>query len=93
MLANVKTSLLFFLNDCFFAMNTGIDWWALLGSKNPAAERNILLATRQVIAGCEGVSRIDSVKAVLNPASRSVQIFYSIDTIFTRNLHGFATLR
>lgn len=90
--ANVKTSLLFFLNDCFFAMTTGIDWWNLLGAKNPAAEQNILLNTRKVIANCYGVTKIASVRVAFDSLSRSLQVFYTVDTIFSRNVTGFVQL-
>lgn len=85
--ANIKTSLLFFLNDCFFAMDTGIDWWNLLGGKNPTAKANILLQTRQTIIQCEGVVRINSVDARLD-ANRRLLISYNIDTIYSRNVTG-----
>lgn len=91
-MANVKTSLLFFLNDCFFALNVGIDWWNLLGQKNPAAEQNILLETRKTIAGCYGVTKINSVRAVFTSGTRRLQIYYSINTIFTRNVNGVVQL-
>jgi hypothetical protein len=86
--ANLKTSLLFFLNDCFFAMTTGIDWWNLLGSKNPAAKNNILLQTRQAIIQAEGVVRINSVDVQLSTTARRVTISYNIDTIYSRNVTG-----
>ena len=90
--ANVKTSLLFFLNDCFFAMTTGIDWWNLLGAKNPVAEQNILLNTRKVIANCYGVTKIASVRVAFDSFTRSLQVFYTVDTIFSRNVTGFVQL-
>lgn len=86
--ANIKTRLLFFLNDCFFAMSTGIDWWNLLGTKNPAALNNILIQTRQVIASSEGVVRINSVTVDFNSANRSVTINYNIDSIYSRGVTG-----
>lgn len=86
--ADVRTALRFFLNDCFFAMSTGIDWWNLLGAKNPTAKNNILLQTRQTIITREGVVRINSVDATIDSARRSVTIRYSIDTIFSRNVTG-----
>lgn len=86
--ADIKTALLFFLNDCFFAMTTGIDWWNLLGSKNPAAKNNILLQTRQTIISREGVVRINSVEARIDAARRRITINYNIDTVFSRNVTG-----
>lgn len=90
--ANIKTRLLFFLNDCFFAMSTGIDWWNLLGTKNPAAQNNILIQTRQVIASSEGVVKINSVEVNFDSASRNLTIKYNIDSVFSRNVTGSVTL-
>jgi hypothetical protein len=80
--ANLKTRLLFFLNDCFYAMSTGIDWWNLLGSKNPSAQAQILLATRQTIIESEGVVRINSVDVSVNPVTRKATLNYDILTIY-----------
>ena len=84
--ADIKTSVLFFLNDCFFALTVGIDWWNLLGSKNPAAKNNILLQTRQAIVQVEGVVRINSVTATVNPVTRHLTLGYSVDTVFSRSV-------
>lgn len=86
--ADVKTSLLFFLNDCFFAMNTGVDWWNLLGAKNPTAQNNILLQTRTAILGVNGVVRINSVDSRVDAATRRVTINYNLDSVFTRRVAG-----
>ncbi len=87
--ADIKTALLFFLNDCFFAMTTGIDWWNLLGSKNPAARNNIILQTRRTIASREGVVRINSVDAVIDTSDRCIRISFNIDTLFSQGVTGF----
>lgn len=86
--ADLKTSLLFFLNDCFFSMSTGIDWWNLLGSKNPAAQTQIVLATREVIVKTEGVVRIVSVEVSVNAVTRKATIKYVIDTLYSTNVTG-----
>lgn len=89
--ADIKTALLFFLNDCFFAMNVGVDWWNLLGAKNPAAKNNILLQTRQAIITREGVVRINSVDATVDVRTRRITVTYSIDTLYSRNVSGSVT--
>lgn len=89
--ANIKTSLLFFLNDCFFAMTTGIDWWNLLGAKGAAAKNNILLQVRQVIAQCEGVVRINSVEVVPDSVTRRVTLKFNVDSLYSRNVTGTVT--
>lgn len=83
--ANIRTRVLFFLNDFFAAMNQGIDWNNLLGSKNPQALQNILLQTRATIANSYGVVKINSVKAETDPRSRQATLTFDIDTIFTQN--------
>lgn len=90
--ADIRTSLLFFLNDFFAAMSTGIDWWNLLAAKNPVAQANITLQTRQAIITREGVVRINSVEAIMDTTRRTLTLRYNIDTIFTRNVLGFVNL-
>lgn len=85
-IADVKTSLQFFLNDCYFAMSTGIDWWNLLGAKNPAARNNIILQCRQAIAQRQGVVRINSVSAVTDAETRKLRVVFNIDTIYSANV-------
>ncbi len=86
--ADIKTSLLFFLNDCFFAMTTGVDWWNLLGAKNPAAQVNIVLQTRAAIVSREGVVRVNSVDVVVNRITRRATIRFNLDSIYSRNVSG-----
>lgn len=87
-MADIKTSLLFFLNDFFAAMNVGVDWWNLLGGKNPAAQNGILLQTRQAIIGVEGVVRINSVVTQMDSVNRRLTLLYNVDTIFSRGVIG-----
>lgn len=78
---NIKTRLLSFLNNCFFDMNSGIDWFRFLGTR--ASEQEIVLACRGVILQSFGVIRINRLSvSVLN---RRIQIEFNIDTVFTTN--------
>lgn len=85
---DIKTAVLFFLNDFFAAMSTGIDWWNLLGSQNPAAKANILLQTRAAIISREGVVQINSATITVDPSTRRARVFFNIDTIYSRNVTG-----
>jgi hypothetical protein len=85
---NIATRLRSFLNDCFWATDFGVDWWNLLGTKNPVAQQNIILQTRAMIADSFGVVRINSVVAETDRSTRRLTIRYNVDTIFTRNLTG-----
>lgn len=81
---NLKTRLLSFLNDCFFAINEGIDWFNHLGAKDRAV---ILLDVKKVINSTEGVKRINSVDYFEN-SSRNLTIRYNIDTIYSTSISG-----
>ena len=79
---DIVTALKTFLGECFFATDAGVDWWNLLGGKD---QTNLLLQTRQVISSREGVTRINSVQAILDRTTRRIAISYNIDTIYSRN--------
>lgn len=85
---DVYTRLLSFLNDCFWALDFGIDWWNLLGGKNPAAQAQILVQTRQMIISGFGIARIESVNAVINSKTRNLIVSYLIDTIYSTSIKG-----
>lgn len=90
--ADIGTSLKMFLNDCFFALDVGIDWWNLLGAKNPAAQNEITLQCRKTIATVEGVVRINSVEPIFDSTNRRLIVTYNIDTVYSQNVAGSVTL-
>lgn len=90
--ANIRTRLLVFLGECFFALDAGVDWWNLLGGKNPQAQAGIILQCRTIIAASYGVVRINQVQAQLNTRTRRLTVTYDINTIFTRNLSSSVNL-
>jgi len=79
---NLKTRLLSFLNDCFFAIREGIDWLNHLGAKD---REIILLDVRKVINSTDGVRNIKSVDFFEN-SDRKLIINYNIDTIYSTNV-------
>jgi len=83
---NIKTKLMVFLGECFFALNDGIDWWNFIGGKNPAAQAGIILQSRQIIAKAYGVVRVKSVNAVL--INRRLAVTYAITDIYSRVVTG-----
>lgn len=85
---NVATRLRSFLNDCFWAMGAGVDWWNLLGAKNPSAQIAIVLQCRTVIAGSFGIVRINAVQASTDSVTRLLGTRYDVDSIYTRNLRN-----
>lgn len=80
---DISTALKVFLGECPWATDAGVDWWNLLGGKDQV---NLLLQTRQVIASRDGVTKITSVEAFLDRATRRLAVTYKVDTIYSRNL-------
>lgn len=79
-LLNVKTRVLSFLGDCFFATDEGIDWFNLLDYNKQAKLENDVQNT---IVNTDGVVNINSVD-VSYGANRSIIISYNLDTIYTQ---------
>lgn len=68
-----------FLGDCFFALEDGIDWWNLLGSKNVIG---LKLAINTRIANTQDVTRLIEVSSELDE-NRDLGINYSVDTVYS----------
>ena len=84
--ADIKTALLVFLGECFFALQAGVDWWNLTGGKNPAAQAGIILQCRTVILGRSGVVAVNSVTPTL--VGRRLSVAYNINTIYSKSVTG-----
>ena len=78
---DVRTSILSFFKDCWFAPNAGLDWLRLLGSKS--TEQEIALSVRGAILKCQGVTKVNSIDLVYN--NRKLSVSYNINTIFSTN--------
>lgn len=77
---SIQTKLLFFLNDCFFATNRGIDWFNLLGGKNQAL---LNLQVSATILNAPGVLNMLQLSINLINLTRALTIVYSVNTIYT----------
>lgn len=84
---NVKTRLLSWLNDCFFALSEGIDWYNRLGSKNQQALLEMDL--RRSVAQSEGVTGILSFDTSLT--DRNFDASYEITTRYSRSFRDSIT--
>lgn len=78
---NVKTRLLSFLNDCFFDMNAGLDWFTYFGTPNQSQQ--ITLRSKAVILQSYGVVSVNNISSNNNRQVRSLGLQYNINTIFT----------
>lgn len=85
---NVQTRILSWLNDCFFALEEGIDWYNRLGSKN---QRELVEDDlRRIILQSEGVTGLIEFDTILN--NRNLQVQYSISTIYTASFQNSVTI-
>lgn len=80
---NIKTRLLSFINNCFFDMAAGIDWFTYLGL--PGKQQQTLLSIRANILQAYGVVSINSVTLNLNDQTRTANITFNISTIYSQN--------
>lgn len=81
---NIKTRVLSFLGDCFFATGEGIDWWNLLDYNKQEEAENAVMST---IADTPDVVKINNVETSLN-ASRKMTFSYDIDSTYSSNFQN-----
>ena len=79
---NIKTRLLSFYNDCFFAPTDGIDWFTFLGSKSVSGLKNTIAKT---ILNTVGVYSLNELEVSLSE-TRELNVKYSVTTIWNENL-------
>lgn len=82
LMLNLQTRLNSFLNDCFFAVEDGLDWFNLLGSKD---RETLLSSVRKIIIETDGIIKINSVDIFENRITRNITLTYNIDTKYTSN--------
>lgn len=85
---NIKTRILSWVGDCFFAQTEGIDWYNRLGDKNQRAllEQDL----RKVILQSEGVSGILQFDTILN--GRDFSLVFKVETIYSENIEENITI-
>jgi hypothetical protein len=66
------------LGDCFFSLDSGVDWWNLLGAKSEPA---VLLAVRSMILNTTGVTGLIEISVNLNQ-NRNITVKYSVTTVY-----------
>lgn len=78
---NVKTRILSWVGDCFFALQEGIDWANRLDKNQQDLLENDL---RRIILQSENVVGINSFDIIFNPETRGFRADYSINTIYSK---------
>ena len=65
---DIKTRILSWINDCFFDLTAGIDWFSRMGSKN---QTNLLeLDIRNILTQTDGVTGITNFDVNFNFSNR-----------------------
>ena len=78
----IKTRVLSFLGDCFFAVDEGIDWFGLL-DKGFQNENRLEKSIKQTILDTEGVVGINSFDLIRT--GRGLVIKYDVQTIYSQS--------
>lgn len=76
---NIRTRLLSWKGNCFFALNDWVDW---LGRLDKGQEDNLNRELQNVILQSFGVVAVNSFTGSLNRLTRSYQVTFDIATIF-----------
>ena len=77
---NIKTRLLSWVGDCFFAAAEGIDWKSRLDS---GQQQNLSDEVSAMIMKSFGVVAVNSVQLIFDGNNRLETLLYNIDTIFS----------
>lgn len=81
---NIKTRVLSFLGDCFFATNEGIDYWNLLDyNKRDELENQI----QSVIVETPGVQKLEQIDVLIG-ANRTFKVEYKVYTIYSTTIEN-----
>lgn len=84
---NIKTRVLSFLGDCFFAVNEGIDWWNLLDYRYQDRLEN---SVTEVVKNTDGVTAINNIDLLVD-ADRQIKIVYDVQTVYSQSYTGEVT--
>lgn len=82
---NIKTRLLSWVGDCFFALNEGIDWKSRLDVGQKASLEQEL---RAQILQSYGVIGVNSVDVVFSGTTRLFTVTYNITTFFSQSFQA-----
>lgn len=78
---NIQTRLYSFLRDCFFDIQSGIDWIRFFSV--PTKSQEIELSCRGIVLQSYGVVKVNSIEVLV--VDRRINISMNINTIFTTN--------
>lgn len=79
---NVRTRILSWVGDCFFALQEGVDWNSRLDVGQQAA---LVQEIKTVVLQSSGVVGVNSIEADLDPVTRRITFTVDIVTIFSQS--------
>lgn len=82
---NLKCRLNFWQNDCFFAMNDGIDY---VNEMDKGQQIRLEADIRQCILNSYGITAINSYSSYYDPDLRTFKVVYDLQTFYNKNLLG-----
>lgn len=82
---NIKSRVLSWVNDCFFALNDGVDWRNRLDVGQQSALRD---EVNTIILQSFGVVSINNLLVVFDPNTRNFLVQYDIQTIFSQSFQS-----
>lgn len=85
---NIKTRILSFLGDCFFAVEEGIDHWRYMGYNTQTEYEK---AITDVIVATPGVEKVEQLDILLN-ANRQMTLSFSVYTIYSTTIDSTVPL-
>lgn len=86
---NIDTLLLSWVGDCFFNLQSGVNWKQLL---NYGQQANLDAALQSVLSGAYGVVRLVSASVLFNPSTRNVAATYVVDTVYSQSVKNQITI-
>lgn len=79
---DIATSLRSWVGNCFFDLETGVDYLNLLA---PGTKDNLNSAIQGVILGIDGVVGINTYESQFDPVTRKLSVQVSIQTIYSQS--------
>jgi hypothetical protein len=82
---NIKTRVLSWVGDCFFALQEGVDWRSRL---DIGQQEELVEEVKSIILQSEGVIGVNSIDVSFSGTTRLAVVTYNIQTIYSREFQS-----
>ena len=86
---NIKTRLKSFKWDCYFDLEAGIDWFAILATRGQYMQDLVEINVRLCILQSLYVTEITKIDVIYDEVERKLKLDYNIKTIFGEGSDSF----